>query len=173
LEFPQQFSATTSISFPSNKMMIDYPRLFAYDRWANEEVLRALKTIAAPPQRSTKLIAHIIGTQYVWHSRMTGTPNTIAVWPEWDVRETEANSRAIADGWQEIAARAGEDFLEREFSYKNSKGEQWTSRNDDVLMHVIMHGAYHRGQIAADIRAHGFEPPYTDYVQAARAGLLP
>jgi uncharacterized damage-inducible protein DinB len=35
-------------------------------------------------------------------------------------------------------------------------------------MHVIMHSAYHRGQIAADTRAAGFTPAYTDFIHAIR-----
>lgn len=151
--------------------MTDYARLFAYDRWANDEVLRALMRIPEPPQRAVKVMAHIIGTQYVWHARMTAIANDVAVWPDLTVKQTASAMDAIATGWAEIIRR-GEDFLRGEFSYANSKGEKWTSRNDDVLMHVIMHGSYHRGQIAAAIRAGGNEPPYTDYVQATRAGLL-
>ena len=153
-------------------VMSDFARLFAYDRWANDEVIRALMRIAEPPQRAVKVMAHIIGTQYVWYARMTATSNDVPVWPDWNVKQTASAVDAIAARWAEIVGR-GQDFLGDEFSYANSKGEKWTSRNDDVLMHVIMHGAYHRGQIAAAIRASGNPPPYTDYVQATRAGLLP
>ena len=36
-------------------------------------------------------------------------------------------------------------------------------------MHVTMHSAYHRGQIAMVLRDSGVAPPYTDYIQAVRA----
>ena len=150
--------------------MNDFTRLFAYDRWANGEVLRVLRALAHPPQRSVKLLAHIIGTQYVWYSRIAPEPAT-PVWPDWNLEEIASAMEPIAARWKQLAAR-GEPFLRGEISYSNSKGEKWTSRNDDVLMHVVMHGAYHRGQIAADVRANGFEPPYTDFVHATRAGLL-
>jgi uncharacterized damage-inducible protein DinB len=35
-----------------------------------------------------------------------------------------------------------------------------------------MHSAYHRGQIAADMRAAGFAPPYTDFIHAVRQGFV-
>jgi uncharacterized damage-inducible protein DinB len=57
-------------------------------------------------------------------------------------------------------------------SYKNSKGEPWSSAEEDVLMHVVMHSAYHRGQIATDMRANGFTPAYTDFIHAIRQGLV-
>ena len=151
--------------------MNDFAKLFAYDRWANSEVVRALSALSDPPERTVKLIAHIVGTQYVWWSRMTGEVSAVPVWPDWNVRQTQEAASEIGEKWREIALR-GDEFQAGEFTYANTRGETWTSRNDDVMMHVVMHGAYHRGQIAAQIRACGHQPPYTDYVQATRAGLL-
>ena len=38
-------------------------------------------------------------------------------------------------------------------------------------MHVIMHSAYHRGQIAADVRAAGLTPAYTDFIHQRAPGI--
>jgi uncharacterized damage-inducible protein DinB len=57
-------------------------------------------------------------------------------------------------------------------TYKNSKGESWKSTVEDVLTHITIHGAYHRGQIATAVRAAGGEPPYTDYIQGTRTGAV-
>jgi uncharacterized damage-inducible protein DinB len=57
-------------------------------------------------------------------------------------------------------------------TYKNTKGEPWTNSVEDILTHVIMHSAYHRGQIAADMRASGHTPAYTDFIHAVRQKLL-
>ena len=62
--------------------------------------------------------------------------------------------------------------LEETVSYVNSKGEPWTSSVEDILTHVVLHSSYHRGQIAADMRAAGHTPAYTDYIHARRQGLL-
>ena len=59
-----------------------------------------------------------------------------------------------------------------EITYKNSKGEAWNSTVQDVLTHVLMHSAYHRGQIAGQVRAGGETPAYTDFIHAARQGLI-
>jgi uncharacterized damage-inducible protein DinB len=42
----------------------------------------------------------------------------------------------------------------------------------DVLTHVVLHSAYHRGQIASQMRAGGEQPAYTDFIHAARQGLI-
>jgi uncharacterized damage-inducible protein DinB len=57
-------------------------------------------------------------------------------------------------------------------SYKNSQGETWSSRKDDILMHLITHGTYHRGQVATAMRAAGFTPAYTDFIHSIRRGFV-
>ena len=55
--------------------------------------------------------------------------------------------------------------------YTNSRGEAWTSTVEEILTHVVIHSAYHRGQIASDVRASGGVPAYTDYIHAVRQRL--
>jgi len=43
---------------------------------------------------------------------------------------------------------------------------------EDILTHVTIHSAYHRGQIASDLRAAGQAPAYTDFIHAVRLGLI-
>jgi uncharacterized damage-inducible protein DinB len=40
------------------------------------------------------------------------------------------------------------------------------------LIHVLFHSAYHRGQIALQMRASGLTPAYTDFIHAVRQGSL-
>jgi uncharacterized damage-inducible protein DinB len=62
--------------------------------------------------------------------------------------------------------------LESGITYRNTKGEPWTNSVGDILMHVTMHSAYHRGQIAAAMRAEGHAPAYTDFIHGARQGFF-
>ena len=50
------------------------------------------------------------------------------------------------------------------------KGEKFQSGLDDIMLHVLNHASYHRGQVALLQRADGQEPAYTDYIQFVRAG---
>jgi uncharacterized damage-inducible protein DinB len=67
---------------------------------------------------------------------------------------------------------ASPERLTEEVSYTNSKGEAWSSTVDEILTHIAIHSAYHRGQIAADLRSAGQTPAYTDYIHAVRHGLV-
>ncbi len=131
--------------------------------------MQALKV--APP-RSVKLLAHILAAEKLWHERLQLQKPTYAVWPDFSLEHCKLEAQELPKLWKGYLQSLKDDGLTRALSYKNSKGESWSSSRQDILMHVVMHSAYHRGQIAADIRAAGFAPPYTDFIQAARQGLL-
>lgn len=48
--------------------------------------------------------------------------------------------------------------------YKNLKGEAYDRPIWQVLLHVVNHGTYHRGQVASMMRQQGHQPPSTDLI---------
>jgi uncharacterized damage-inducible protein DinB len=147
-------------------------RLFAYDDWANREVLASLRTVKTPPVRSLQLLAHIFSAERLWLERLQGEKQSLSVWPNFSVEQCQAQATELPALWKKYLAEGGEAGLSAFASYTNSKGERWSSRAEDILLHVIMHSAYHRGQIAADTRAAGFTPAYTDFIHSVRQGFV-
>ena len=149
---------------------MEYERLFAYDDWANREVVTNLRTIdvlAAAP--ALRLLNHIIGAQWIWLARLRSKEPKMAVWPELALDDTTRELDGLRIGWRDVWNRA---IQGRSIEYRNTKGERFTSRVDDVLMHVVMHSAYHRGQIATLVRQGGNTPASTDFIHATRTGAV-
>jgi uncharacterized damage-inducible protein DinB len=146
-------------------------RQFAYNEWANHEVLSSISR-HGPDERSLKLLGHIISAEILWLERLKQQPQSMRVWPAIDLGECETKSREIASAWREYLAPLTESDLSHEVRYTNSKGEPWTSNVLDILTHVIIHSAYHRGQIASHMRASGLTPAYTDFIHGIRQGLV-
>ena len=151
-------------------MIARYHQLFRYDVWANREVLAALPD--SPPLRSLKFLAHILGTEYCWHSRLTSEKACIAIWPDLTVADCQHHSSRLGEMWSAYLDLIGEPGLAKPITYQNTKGQTFTNSVEDILMHVIMHSAYHRGQIASDMRASGLTPAYTDFIHGVRQGCL-
>lgn len=147
-------------------------KLFRYDSWANEEVLRSLRARTKPPDRAVKLLAHIASAQWLWLERMKGVPQSFPVWPEWKLAEIEAQLTKLKREWKVFLGEKKAADLALRFQYTNTKGEHFSSTIGDASLHVAMHGSYHRGQIAMLIREAKEEPPYTDYIHAVRAGKI-
>jgi uncharacterized damage-inducible protein DinB len=149
-----------------------FTRLFAYDGWANQEVLAGLRNDATPPPRALNLMAHIFSSERLWMERLERKPQTLAVWPEFTIEECEEQAAELPVLWKLYLAGNSETDLAEPVSYQNSKGETWSSRKDDILMHLITHSAYHRGQVAATVRASGTTPAYTDFIHSIRQGFV-
>lgn len=146
--------------------------LFAYDGWANREVLVSLESSGNPPPRSVQLLSHILSAERLWLERLQDRKQTQPVWPQFSLERCKPEIAELARLWQDYLAAAQETDLLESISYKNTKGESWSDQKHHVLMHVIMHSAYHRGQIATDMRAAGFTPAYSDFIHAVRQGFL-
>jgi len=147
-------------------------RLLAYDDWANREVLCALRNAANPPARSLKLIAHVLSAEGLWLARINQEKASLPVWPELTLAQCEAEANKLGISWRSYLEGCKESGLSRQINYVNSKGESWTSQIDDILLHVITHSAYHRGQIASNMRAAGLTPAYTDFIHAVLQELV-
>lgn len=141
-------------------------RLFDYNAWANREEVQHLRSLRNSPEKAIKLLAHIIGTEWLFLGRLRRDPKPAIVWPDLTLDQCAAQIEKLAAAWPAEFDRS--DVVE----YMNSKGEKWTSRADDILMHVILHGAYHRGQIATIVRGSGETPAYTDYIHCVRQGFI-
>lgn len=144
-------------------------RLFRYDRWANAQALGSAGEDSSRPQR---LMAHIAAAEWLWLARLRTQRPPVPVWPEWNGPECERQLAALEPAWDSYLAGLTGAGLGETVDYVNSKGERWSSTVEDVLLHVVLHGAYHRGQVAASVREAGAEPAYTDYIHAVRQRLL-
>jgi uncharacterized damage-inducible protein DinB len=149
-----------------------FQRQFVYDAWANREVLTAIQTGGDYTARPLALMAHIVSAEGLWLERLKGEPQSLPVWPDFDFHQCEAHAEDLARLWPDYLKMIRSGSLVQKISYQNSKGEAWNSTVQDVLTHVVMHSAYHRGQVAALMRSNGQTPASTDFIHAVRQGLM-
>lgn len=139
-------------------MFDHFHQLFAYDAWANPEVLASLRTAGRRLARALELTAHVFSAQHVWLARLLQQTQPFPVWPDFSLPQCEAQAAELPILWTRYLNAATEDSLTHAIAYRNTIGESWNSRISDILTHVVMHSAYHRGQVASVMRAAGFVP---------------
>ena len=147
-------------------------RNFTYDYWANRECLFALTDATRVPPKVLRLIAHTLSAQKLWLERLQRVPQSVAVWPSSTLEDCGALADEMLSAWKNYLTGLPLSDLEKQIDYRNSKGEAWSSRVEDVLIHVLMHSAYHRGQVALEMRAAGLQPAYTDFIHGVRQGFV-
>ena len=153
-------------------MSARYRRRFRFDDWANQAVLRALLEHPPQPPITIRWMAHILAARWLWLERLTGHAQSHPVWPEWSLEACSSHCLTLGTAWSDYLDSLDAASLLLDVSYRNSKGQSFRSRVDDILDHVLLHGSYHRGQISSALRHAGIEPPYTDFIHAARNGFI-
>ena len=154
----------------------DFLRMFAYDRWANRECLAAMKDAGSVSADTIGRMAHILSAQKLWLERIQKQPQSTPVWPVSRLDDCVWLADDMSSAWRnyltQLATQLPPRSLDDKVEYRNTKGEPWSSRVEDILTHVLFHSAYHRGQIALQMRSSGIEPAYTDFIHAVRQGFL-
>jgi uncharacterized damage-inducible protein DinB len=154
----------------------DFLRMFTYDRWANRECLASMRTAGSVSADTVGRMAHILSAQKLWLERILKQPQSLPVWPTATIEDCAALADEMSAAWKNYLHRLEKHFtpgtLNDNVEYRNSKGEPWSSRVEDILTHVLFHSAYHRGQIALQLRASGIAPASTDFIHAVRQGFV-
>lgn len=145
-------------------------QMFRYDDWANREFLAALRMASPGTDKVLRLLAHILSAQKLWLERLQQVPQSVVVWPSSTVDECLALADEMLSAWTAYLNGLTPADFQRAIDYRNTKGEPWSNRVDDILNHVVMHSAYHRGQAALEMRAAGLQPASTDFILAVRQG---
>lgn len=150
----------------------DFRRMFSYNHWANRECLRAMRESKPLPATALGRFAHVLSAEKLWLERLRQQKQTLPVWPTSTIEECQALAEELGAAWPDYLKSLGPGELNRIVEYRNTKGEPWSNRLEDILMHVIMHSAYHRGQVAMEMRGAGATPASTDFIHAVRQGLV-
>jgi uncharacterized damage-inducible protein DinB len=145
-----------------------FRKLYEHLEWADARVLKSLRDAHSVLKKDLDLYSHILGSEHVWLSRIKRTPAKVAVWPTLTLDEAERLAAENVAAFEGVISELTEESRDTPITYRNSAGDQFTSTLEDILTHVCLHGAYHRGQIAASIRAAGDVPSPTDYIAFAR-----
>jgi len=153
----------------------DFKILYQYNAWANHRTMDACDSI--PTAQFTRelessfrsvrdTLVHIFLVEWLWRERWLGnSPDKYP--PATDFPTLEAVRRRWAEvesnllGY--VAALKPED-LDRVVEHKTTAGVPQAAPLSQMLQHLVNHGTYHRGQIAAMLRQLDAKPISTDLI---------
>ena len=132
-------------------------------------MLAAVRDCPAVEAEALPLVAHVLGAEHIWLSRLRNQPAVHSAWPTLTLLECERLADENAAGYESFVSGLGDDDVVAVIRYRNSKGEEFTNSVIDILTHVVVHGAYHRGQVAKVLGRAGVAAVNTDYITFARS----
>lgn len=143
-------------------------RLWDHVVWADGELVNAMIGMAGPPADAVREYAHIIGAEEVWMARLDQRPPRCAVWPDLGLAELGDLRLVVQRDYARLLAALDDGDLARDVAYVNSAGRSFTTPIGDILLHVALHGQYHRGKVNLMLREAGLPPAPTDFISFAR-----
>lgn len=154
----------------SRSIMFDsLRRLYAHMAWADGQILSALDASDSRMDEAIGLFGHLVAAESIWLSRIRA--RDVGVLTPWTVLSlAEATELAAANVAGYVELLGGTPDLDRVAAYRTSKGEAMESTLGDILLHVALHGSYHRGQIATRLRRLDLPVPSTDFIAFSRLG---
>jgi uncharacterized damage-inducible protein DinB len=150
--------------------------LFNYNYWARDRQLEAcsklseqdfLRSMGNSFTSVQNTLGHLLGAEWIWHERLRGhSPRSLPAWLE-DVRTVEA----IRQRWRQVEIDMRDylggltaDWLVQSLTYVNLAGQTWTYEIWQVLLHLVNHQTYHRGQVTTMLRQLGATSPAIDFL---------
>jgi uncharacterized damage-inducible protein DinB len=145
-------------------------QLLTYNDWANRRVIESLKNAAGDSARGLRAMAHLLIAEKMWLIRLLRNEDTSGFdfWQGSTLEECIQLADEVSGSYLRLLHELTEEGLNSVATYKNSRGVEYQTPYRDILQHVVIHSAYHRGQVAMAMREGGGEPAYTDYIAFVR-----
>jgi uncharacterized damage-inducible protein DinB len=141
-------------------------RLFAHNRWADAELMAAVRDHHGT--EAWREYSHILGAEEVWLSRLEGRRSSSIVWPKVSVAEAESLRQSLIVGYDAYLSTLTSERLEEIVSYTTSAGQPFSTAVGDIMLHVALHGQYHRGKVNLLLRQTDSAPAPTDFIGFVR-----
>lgn len=137
--------------------------LFNYNDWANRRLIVAVKE--STNSRTLEILGHLLTTELEYYERLFGKDSTgFNFWPTLSIESCGDLARQTAEKYEKLLRRFDEDGLNISASYKTSEGSVCENSYREILSHVLLHSATHRGNVITRLRDEGIAPPQIDYI---------
>ena len=146
-----------------------------YSAWASE---RSLQSAAAVEHEELHrdlgnsfggvygTLVHIYQADAIWWDRLMGanTVNLDQYKPPAEFGDFSKKWLALLEGYVAWGEKLTAAEWDRVVAYRNTKGEPFERAVWQIVLHVVNHATYHRGQITTMLRQLGRKPVGTDLI---------
>ena len=144
-------------------------RMMEHMHWANGEILDVVEKTGVDDPDMLRLLRHMAIAEQVWLIRLNGgSSRNLQLWKAGNAAEIVALMRANDQGYRNYLAQLTETDLDENVTYTNQQGTPFEMPVRDILIHVALHGQYHRGQFNRMLVSGKKQPVVFDFIAFAR-----
>lgn len=150
-------------------------QLFEYNAWANKRVIDTCAGLS--PQQLAQnvggsfgslrnLLAHIVDVEWLYLERRRGrAPASLPRAESYsDIAALTARFQEVNREFVEAQRGLSAEELSRTIEFRNTKGTLYRHELWEMLVHLVNHSTYHRGQVTVLLRNLGAKPNATDMI---------
>ncbi|MEX2601739.1 MAG: DinB family protein [Balneolaceae bacterium] len=145
--------------------MFDLKKLIEYTLWANDNWIQFLADTQTKEPKLWIRMSHIILAEGVWFDRIKGEKPGQDIWQQL----SKTQLRQLYAVHEQIYRTLPDGNVSRIISYKKFNSKEYQSSVEDILMHLVLHGVHHRGQMAMIASSLELKPVNMDYITYCRA----
>jgi len=152
----------------------------AYNSWANQRIIEIILQLPEEKQQQTipssfpslqATLLHMWDAESAWWQRLKLQERLIMPSENFNgiLKDITTGITQLDQQWMDWVSNASESAIEHVVQYYNSKKEHFKQPVWQIMMHVINHGTYHRGQLVTMLRQLEVQKiPATDFVVFCR-----
>jgi uncharacterized damage-inducible protein DinB len=129
--------------------------------WANESWIAFISEKFPSNNYLLQRMSHILLGEQVWFQRIRGEVLNREIWRTMDLPQLKTELDRNRDSYHELLSHTPD----RVIAYQRFTGEKYQSPVSDILLHLVLHGTHHRGQMATHVSTFGSTPINTDFIQ--------
>lgn len=152
----------------------DLRMLLRYNAWANERLFAALAALPAQDVHEpmvpgvgsmVRALNHALVVDQIWQGHLEGRPHGFSsrnTEREPSLRELRASQSRLDQWYIAYADALSVADHDEQVSFSFVDGGAGCLRRADILLHVVNHKTYHRGNVAVVLYQLGGKPPVMD-----------
>ena len=147
--------------------------LFKYKAWANDQLFAELAKVDPAEQpdarhNAMRILNHIYVVDQIFAAQLSGAVQSFTATNTAETPTLEAlrDGVAMLDAWYvDYSTDLSPDQLAENIAFNFTDGDKGLMSREEMLTHVSLHGAYHRGGAGRIMNVAGTPPPRDLYTR--------
>ncbi|MBF2708064.1 DinB family protein [Flavobacterium soyangense] len=143
-----------------------YLKQIRYESWANNMVIDAFSKATFPLERTHQIISHNLNAFSIWLKRIKDEEVTLKLWDLHTVDELSLLNLNLYSDWSAYICTLDDTDFERKIHF-TFMGKKASISIEDLIIHLVNHSSYHRGQVILQLKGKLPALPLSTYIAFA------
>ncbi|SFK49489.1 DinB family protein [Lysobacter sp. cf310] len=146
--------------------------LFGYKAWANAELFALLADVpaehAGPLHACIRTLNHVYVADRIFRAHLSGEPRPFDATNTQDtpsLRQLQAEVQATDAWYLDYVSRLTEPVLAEVLDFRFTDGDNGRMSREEMLLHIVTHGGYHRGNVGEVLQSIAIDAPRDLYTK--------